>query len=111
MVCVWRQEVNGGAYETPLKKPAHHLHEKATSGGLAKEYSGIQGFRTLDFSKNEEQAYWFMRTERMNSLLKIVISNFAVCTIHPGVWVLSALFGYFVNFRRESDWLTTKRAK
>lgn len=33
----------GGTYETPLKRPAHHLHEKATPAGLA-ESSGIQGF-------------------------------------------------------------------
>ena len=42
MVRVWGGAVKGGAYETPLKRPAN-LHEKATPAGLA-ECSGIQGF-------------------------------------------------------------------
>lgn len=42
MVWVWEGEVNGGTYETPLKRPAHHLHKKATPAGPA-EYSGIGG--------------------------------------------------------------------
>lgn len=43
MVRVWGGAVKGGTYETPVKRPAHHLHEKATPAGLA-ESSGIQGF-------------------------------------------------------------------
>lgn len=44
-----------------------------------------------------------MRMEGMNSLLKVAISIFAVGTILPSVWVLSSLFGYFVNLQRGSD--------
>ena len=43
MVNVWGGAVKRGAYETPLKRPAHHLHEKAIPAGQA-ECSGTQGF-------------------------------------------------------------------
>lgn len=91
MVCVWGGEVNGGT----LKRPAYCLPEKATPGGWTGGMFGnskIQNLRSF-FSRDEHQACCFMRMERMNYLLKIVISIFAVCTIHPGVWVFSSLFG------------------
>lgn len=67
---------------------------KLLQGAGLEECSGIQKLGTLDlvfFFKGWTLSMLFRRMERMNYLLKIVISIVAVCTIHPGVWMFSSL--------------------
>lgn len=102
MVCVCGGEVNGGTW----KRPASYLHEKATPGGWTGgmfRNSKIRNLRFGFFFKGWTLSMLFRRMERMNYLLKIVISIVAVCTIHPGVWMFSSLLSSFVNFQRGSN--------